>query len=223
MEKSVKKTSVFMGLAVVMIFMQFGCESKSVSQTGFLTTYSKLQKESDVSFINMDRQQLTQYSYFIVDDVRAYFPPQSKAIEERTAGVLTQAQIDELTNHMYSEIVKAVRGAGYAVVPAPGEDVARISVALTDVEGLNIRRLLPVSRMTGAGIGAAAMEAEIVDSMTNQQLAAIVELQEGSKFPLVNVEKWDAAKQVISDWAKKFEMRLDAVHRMKVKQHQARL
>ena len=223
MEKSVKRTSIFAGLAVVMIFMQLGCESKSVSKTDFLTTYSKLQKESDVSFINMDAQQLTQYSYFMVDDVRAYFPPQSKAIEERTAGVLTQAQIDELTDHMHSEIVKAVRGAGYAVVPKPGEDVARISVALTDVEGLNIRRLLPVSRMTGAGIGAAAMEAEIVDSMTNEQVAAIVELQEGSKFPLVNIEKWDAAKQVITDWAKKFEMRLDAVHRMKIKQHQARL
>jgi hypothetical protein len=223
MKKTEKRTGVFVGLAVVMIFMQFGCESKSVSKTGFLTTYSKLQKESDISFINMDKQQLTQYSYFIVDDVRAYFPPQSKAIEEQTAGILTQAQINELTDHMHNEIVKAVHGAGYAVVPTPGVDVARISVALTDVEGLTLRRLLPVSRAVGAGVGAAVMEAEIVDSMTNQQVAAIVELQEGSKFPLVNIEKWDAAKQVITDWAKKFEMRLEAVHRMKVKQHQARL
>jgi hypothetical protein len=223
MKKTLKRTSVFVGLAVVMIFMQFGCKSNCVGKTGFLTTYSNLQKETDVSFINMDKQQLTQYSYFIVDDVRAYFPPRSQAIAEQTRGVLTQAQINELTDHMHSEIVKAVRNAGYAVVPVPGDDVARISVALTDVEGLKLRRLLPVSRMTGAGVGAAAMEAEIVDSMTNRQVAAVVELQEGSKFPLVNIEKWDAAKQVITDWAKKFEMRLDAVHRMKVKQHQARL
>ena len=55
------------------------------------------------------------------------------------------------------------------------------------------------------------MEAEVVDSMTGEQIGAVVESKKGSKMPFANLGKWDAAKQVMDDWAKRFQKRLEEV------------
>ncbi|MHC4215556.1 MAG: DUF3313 family protein, partial [Planctomycetota bacterium] len=65
--------------------------------------------------------------------------------------------------------------------------------------------LLPTAKVVGAGIGGASMEAEIVDSMTGEQIGAVVESKKGSKMPFANLGEWDAAKQVIDDWAKRLK------------------
>ncbi len=55
------------------------------------------------------------------------------------------------------------------------------------------------------------MEAEVVDSMTGEQIGAVVESKKGSRMPFANLGEWDAAKQVMDDWAKRFKKRLDEV------------
>jgi hypothetical protein len=60
----------------------------------------------------------------------------------------------------------------------------------------------------GAGIGGASMEAEVVDSMTGEQIGAVVESKKGSNIPFANLGEWDAARQVIDDWAKRFKKNL---------------
>jgi hypothetical protein len=124
---------------------------------------------------------------------------------------LAQRQITDLTNYLHAKIVGAVQDSGNRVVYQPASGVARIRVALTDIDRSTAASLLPQAKLMGAGIGGASMEAEVVDSMTGEQIGAVVESKKGSKMPFANLGEWDAAKQVMDDWAKRFKKRLDEV------------
>jgi hypothetical protein len=204
-----KRVSVLMVAAVGLMLIQFGCGSKEMAQTGFLTDYSRLRKESDTSLLNMNDRALARYSNFIVDRVEVHFHKGAKAIEERTKGKLTQQEINDLTSYMHSKIVEAVKASGNSVAYKPASGVARIRVALTDIDESTAASLLPQAKLAGVGIGGASMEAEIVDSMTGEQIGAIVQSKKGSRMPFANLDKWDATKQVIGDWAKRFQKRLE--------------
>jgi hypothetical protein len=145
--------------------------------------------------------------------VEVHFHRGAKAIEHRTKGKLTQRQVTDLTNYMHARIVKAVEDSGSRIAYQPAAGVARLRVALTDIDRSTAASLLPQAKLVaGAGIGGASMEAEVVDSMTGEQIGAVVESKKGSRMPFANLGEWDAAKQVIDDWAKRLQKRLDEAH-----------
>jgi len=53
------------------------------------------------------------------------------------------------------------------------------------------------------------MEAEIVDSVTGQQVGAVVESGKGGRIPFTNLGDWSAAKNVINGWTERFQKRLE--------------
>ena len=198
-----KRVIVFSILLTVLC----GCGSKEMAKTGFLSDYSKLQKDSDSSLRYVNENAVKRYSSFIVDPVkvRLYSGAKSK-------GKLTEQQITNLTSYMHSKIIEAVQGAGKKVAYRPAEGVARIRVALTDMGKSGAVSILPQASLLGAGIGGASMEAEIVDSMTGEQIGAVVESAKGSRMPFTNMGDWTAAKNVIDGWAKRFQNRLAEAH-----------
>ena len=201
-----------MVVAVVVMLAQYGCGPGAATKTGFLTDYSRLSKESNTSLRYLNKQGLARYSSFIVDRVQVHFYSGADAIEEKTKGELSQQQIDDLTNYMHTVLVKAVQDSGNKVVYQPAAGVARIRAAITDIDKSTAASLLPTAKVVGAGIGGASMEAEIVDSMTGEQIGAVVESKQGSKMPFANLGKWDAAKQVVKDWGKRLQKRLEEAH-----------
>ncbi len=206
-----KKTNLLMLLAIGIMVIQCGCGPNRVVKTGFLGNYSLLSKESDSTLRFVNKTALARYSDFIVDPVKVHFHAGAKAIEHRTKGKLTQRQVTDLTNYLHAKIVKAVEDSGNRVVYRPTSGVARIRVALTDIDRSTAASLLPQAKLIGAGIGGASMEAEVVDSMTGEQIGAVVESKMGTRIPFANLGEWDAAKQVMDDWAKRFKKRLDEV------------
>ncbi len=212
MEKRMKKTSVLMVVAVGLMLMQFGCGSNAVVKTGFLTDYSRLRSESSTSLRYINKGALARYSNFIVDPVEVHFHRGAKAVEHRTKGKLTQRQVTDLTNYFHAKAIKAVENSGNRVVYRPAAGVARLRVALTDIDRSTAASLLPQAKLFGAGIGGASIEVEVIDSMTGEQIGAVVESKKGSKMPFANLGQWDAAKQVMDDWAKRLQKRLDEVH-----------
>jgi hypothetical protein len=144
------------------------------------------------------------YSGFIVDPVPVRFYKGAKS-----EGKLTDEQITDLTNYMHTKIVEAVQSAGKKVAYQPAAGVARIRVALTDMEKSSAVSILPQASLLGAGIGGASMEAEVVDSMTGKQIGAVVESKQGSRMPFANLGDWTAAKNVIDSWAARFQKRLE--------------
>ncbi|MHC4645025.1 MAG: DUF3313 domain-containing protein [Planctomycetota bacterium] len=209
MEKRVKETTVLMVLAVGLMSIQCGCGSSGPAKTGFLTDYSRLREESDSTLRYINQRALAKYSNFMVDRVEVHFHKGSKAIEERTKGKLTQQEINDLTNYMHARIVKAIQDSGNRVAYQPAAGVARLRAALTDISGSTAASLLPQAKLFGAGIGGASMETEIIDSMTGEQIGAVVQSKKGSRIPFANLGEWDATKQVIDDWAKKIQERLE--------------
>lgn len=201
--KKMKGTSVLMVVAVGLMLIQCGCGSEGAARTGFLTDYSRLRIESSTSLRYMNDRALAKYSSFIVDRVQVHFHSGSKS-----KGKLTQQQIGDLTSYMHANIVVAVKNSGNKVVYQPAPGVARIRVALTDIEKTNAVNILPQASLLGAGLGGVSMEAEIIDSMTGEQIGAVVESQKGSRIPFSNLGEWTTAKKIMDDWGKRLQQRL---------------
>ena len=204
MEKRMKETSVLMVVAIGLMLIQCGCGG-GVTKTGYLTDYSRLQKESDSTLRYANTRALARYSNFIVNRVEVHLHSGAKS-----KGKLTQKEINDLTNYMHARIVKAVEDSGNRVAYQPAAGVARIRIALTDINKSTAASLLPQAKLAGIGLGGASMEAEIIDSKTGEQIGALVEAQVGSRIPFANLGEWDAAKQVMNDWAKRFQKRLES-------------
>lgn len=192
------------------MLVQCGCDGGAAAKTGFLTDYSHLRREPDTTLRNVNQRALAKYSNFMVDPVEVHFHRGSKAVEHRTKGKLTQQKVTDLTNYFHTMLIKAVEDSGNRVVYQPAAGVARIRVALTDIDKSTVISLMPTAKVIGGTvIGGASMEAEIVDSMTSEQVAAVVESRKGTRIPFANLGDWDAAKQVIGDWAKRLQKRLE--------------
>lgn len=199
------KTKMMLAVSfVTALVLLNGCGGGELAKTGFLSDYSKLQKESDSSMRYVDEKAVAGYSGFMVDPVKVVF--QSGAKSE---AALTEQQKTDLTSYLHAKILEAVQGAGKKVAYQPAAGVARIRVALTDIEKTSAVNMVPQASLLGAGIGGASMEAEVVDSMTSQQIGAVVESGKGSRIPFANLGDWTAAKSVMDGWADRFQKRLE--------------
>jgi hypothetical protein len=108
MKKRMKKTNVLMVVVVGLMSIQCGCGG-GVTRTGFLTDYSRLQKESGSTLRYVNTRALARYSNFIVNRVEVHLHSGAKS-----KGKLTQREINDLTNYMHARIVKAVEDSGGA-------------------------------------------------------------------------------------------------------------
>jgi hypothetical protein len=208
-----KKSSLLIFLAIVIMVIQCGCGARRAQRIGFLSDYSKLKPYSDVSYRNIPSQAvIRRYSKFIIDPVVVHFHTGSKAIEERSKGKLKEQDIIDLKNYMHDAIVKAISDK-YPIAYRPGPGIARVRIALTDLKKANVlMNIHPGSKLLGSGLGGASLEAEWLDSQTGEQIAALLESQLGDRLSLDGLSEWGDAKAIMDDWAKRFRKRLDEAH-----------
>ena len=184
-----------------------GCAARSAERTGFLSDYSKLEPRSEVSYRYVAQDRLGQYSKFIIDPVEIHLHRRSKA-KKKTSG----EDRTDLKNYMHAALVKAIEDS-YEVVYRSGPGVARARVALTDIKKANVLlNIHPGSKIMGTGLGGASLEAELVDSQTSEQIAALVESQLGDRLALDGLSTWGDAKAIMDGWASRFRERLDEAH-----------
>ena len=207
-----KKSILCLGL-VAFVTQVCGCGEAVIQETGFLSDYSRLKAQSDTRSTYMPpKENLGRYSKFIVDPVEVHFHTGSKALEQRSKGKLKEEDVKDLRNYMHASIIEALSD-GYDIVHQPGPGVARIRVALTDLEKSNVPlNIWPSTKLSGIGLGGATMEAEVVDSQTGEQIQALVELQKGNRFSFDGISKWGDAKGVMDEWTKSLRERLDEAH-----------
>ena len=182
-----------------------GCSSKATAPpSGFLQDYSRLVKANDgaMRFVSPD---LKNYSAFMVDPVGIRVrrdPPKLKPEE--------QAEVARYFNESFA---KVLTNQGYRVVDKPDVGVARVRIALTDInESTWWMNIHPASKLSGAGTGGASMEGEVVDSVTGKQLAAVIQSGRGSQFEIDTFNKLDDVKDAIDTWAKAAGQRLNELH-----------
>jgi len=209
-----RRTCVLTLFVSLIMSIQCGCggNGKMPSKTGFLSDYSRLRAVSDSSLQYVDMQALGRYSQFIVEPVEVYFHGGAKAIEKQTKGRLSEQDIEDLVNYMHDTVTKTLSD-GYTVVYRPGPGVARIRIALTDInKSSKAMTLIPQANLTGVGIGGASMEAEMIDSVTGAQIGAVIASRGGSRIPFSNLGDWKAAKNAMDQWARNLKKRIDEAH-----------
>ena len=191
-------------LAVIAIALTTaGCGGKHRKPTGFLSDYSKLVEESGSTLRYMDEAALNKYSGFIVDPIQTLIDDPDRTLSDE--------DIADLTSYMYDKVVEAIQKSDDRIAYRPAADVARLRIAFTDIGKSHPISIVPWSSIAGLGIGGASVEAELVDSITGQQIAAVVQSKEGqSKVPFTTLGDWTAAKQTIDTWAKNLEKSLSA-------------
>lgn len=184
-----------------------GCAAQRAQRTGFLSDYSKLESQSEVSYRYIAPDRLGEYSKFIIDPVTIHLHRRSKAKKKTSEEDRT-----DMKNYMHAALVKAIEDS-CEIVYRPGPGVARVRVALTDIKKAQVLlNIHPASKIMGAGLGGVSLEAELVDSQTSEQIAALVESQLGDRLSFAGLSEWGDAKVIMDGWAQRFRERLDEAH-----------
>ncbi len=138
-------SSVVLPLATVPFLA--GCRALGLTESGYLSDYSKLQEVSDdVMAYRNPRVVPGTYPSFIVERVAIH-------VEEDREGYLTDEEIEEVTEYLYAELTKTL-AENERVVSRPGPGVARIRIAVTDVQKSKpLANILPWSRISSVGRG----------------------------------------------------------------------
>ncbi len=178
-----------------------GCNRAKAVRTDFLSDYSQLEKVrgGNERFVS-DR--IAEYHSYLIEPIQV--------LRDEKKAVLTRKQRMELATFFDVRLANMLRERGFRLVGDPGDGVARVRIAVTDVRKatwfLNIH---PGSKLTGAGAGSAALEAEVVDSLSGEQLAAFIDARTGNQFEIDMFNTLDDVRDVIDAWIAEAARRLD--------------
>ncbi len=192
----------------ILSVMVAGCVPvKDPGRTGFLSDYSKLE-EIDDNHLVYDSGNLGDYSKFIIEPVALVY---RQAKEKQ---VFTDEELQDLQTHFATKVREALtEDDGYQVVEANAPGTARLHIGITDVDDtIGVLNLSIYTKITGAGLGGAAMEGEMVDSVTSVQIAAVIRWDSGSRIGRAGFTHTGDAKRVINRWAKDLRERIDEAH-----------
>ena len=193
--------------------------------SGFLKDYSKLAPNPDLegavkTYVNADAQKnLHKYVAVIVDPVEVYLATDADdaKVPEKTRAAAA--------NYFRAALTHAVSDA-FAPVDQPGPLVLRLRAAVigVDVGGAVAAADKPADANeaidTAANIGKVGVEIELVDSVTGEQIAAVVDrepLGDGAEIGSVSFskqERWAAAREAFDEWAHRVRFFLDASHEL---------
>jgi len=194
-------------LAISLVLFVTGCAAPVQEQerAGFISDYSKLSKTSSRSYLYTSPR-VGEYTSFIVERPIVMFEP-----DETGMNAFSEEELEEITTYFQNELVEAISKDGkFQIVEEAGPGVARVRVCLTDMDAtigaLNVNL---ATKMSGAGLGGAAMEGEMVDSITGEQLGASIQWGSGSRVLRAGFTKMGDAKLQINGWAKMLRQRLD--------------
>ncbi|MFL6352657.1 MAG: DUF3313 domain-containing protein [Bryobacteraceae bacterium] len=188
--------------------------------SGFLKDYSNLKPNPSVgsnalSFAKSDaRKNLHKYIAVIVEPVQVYLASDAdeSKLPDKARGVAAR--------YFHKALIDAVSSA-FPVTDEAGPLVLRLRSALIGVDiGADVSGAAKSSVSDGAldrtvNIGKVAVEMELVDSETGEQIAAMVDrepLGAGAEIGSVEFskhEKWAAARQALDGWAHDVRIFLD--------------
>lgn len=206
-----------------LIIMAGGCakthQVKSVETSGFLGDYSQLEEgekgQALLSYVNQSID-FSAYDKVLIDSVTIW-SGESSDLDD-----IPKEELDNLAHYLYSAVRKQLE-SDYRIVDQPGEGTMRVRLALTEA-GSSVRVMdilstyLPPGRLISEGkklatgthafVGKAAVEIEIIDTVTNQRLAAAVDKRAGGKHYKGSTDTWAHVKQAADHWAEKVKNRL---------------
>ena len=208
-KKFKKLIPVFIVIGFFAALALSGCATQA-AKTGFLKNYSNLEPHPDIDgqhrYIN-PHIDAAKYSKFIVDPVAVNLS--SKGKERGT----DPKELSRLATFFRQKIIEELQ-KGYEVVQSSGPNVARVRASISDVDKtLAALNILPTTKIMGGGLGGAAAEMELVDSVTGQSIAAAIDSQKGSRLSIgAGLSEFGHAEEVMANWAKQLKKWVDQTH-----------
>lgn len=211
-------------IVVVAVVAMVGCTATrgrrgAPVESGFLRNYSQLQESKDyphrLVYVNPIAE-WSRYNAIELDSVTLWATKGTVKLSEKDQQMLT----DTLFTELYDELGKV-----FVLTNSAGPSTLRLRVALTQAKGANVplrtvTTVIPQARLLGAvvGLGAdtaatvgtATIEAEILDSVSNRQLAAVVDQRSGTKvlFAKRAYTTWGDVEAACELWAKRLTWQL---------------
>ncbi len=205
-----KYDSINAVMIAVCIAFFVGCAAPVTEQdrTGFISDYSQLEKAGDTLYLYLGPK-VASYSRFRIVGPEILFDPNTGKTDK-----FTDEEIEDLKQYFRNQLTKALtENDGFSVVEEPGEGIATIRLGVTAVDAsLGLLNVAVTTKITGAGLGGAAMEGEMVDSLTGEQLGAWIRWGSGSRVTRAGLTRLGDAKLQINRWTKDMGQRIDAVH-----------
>jgi hypothetical protein len=191
------------------LFILAGCAApvSQQEQTGFLTDYSKLELLENGRIIYVG-DRAVEYDSFIIDPIVILFERDEEYRE------FTDKEIESLKEYIVKELTEQMtKDDAYSVVSDPGPGVARFRLGITDVDDtIGVLNLSIYTKITGAGLGGLAAEGELVDSVTGEQLMAVIRWGSGSRILRAGLTHMGDAKIAVDKWARDVDKLLDEMH-----------
>ncbi|MDJ0947378.1 MAG: DUF3313 domain-containing protein [Alphaproteobacteria bacterium] len=178
--------------------------------SGFLRDYSNLKDDpmglAQYYYQNPDKDVKT-YTKFVVDPIVVHFKPNAKGTS------IDAAKLGEVASYMQNKVI-GILSQRFEVVDRSGPGVARLRAAITSVEQTEpVLNIHPLMRLSGMGLGGAAMEAEMVDSVSGETIIAAADERAGNRMGITaGFESLGHAYQVIDRWGENLEKRIDAIY-----------
>jgi hypothetical protein len=185
-----------------------GCAPKS-GFSGFLGDYSQLARDpfldNSLAYTNPSKD-LKQYTKFILEPFVVHFAPDA----DGTA--IDPGDLKMLADYWRDETVKAL-SRHYTVVTEPGPGVLRLRAAITGIKkNVSLASVRSITRAPDIGLGGASMEAEALDALTGERVAAVVDSRSGSALGITGQRQmYDDAKEIMRLWVERFVARLDII------------
>jgi len=203
------KSASRLGISICVVLLG-ACAAPVTEQerTGFIRDYSLLEKVGNTAYLYTDPK-VANYSRFRIDGPEILFDSASDGSD-----TFTDEELKELERYFREQLTEALtENDGYSVVEQPGEGVATIRLGITAVDAtVGALNVALTTKITGAGLGGAAMEGEMVDSLTGEQLAAAVQWGSGSRVLRAGFTRLGDAKLQINRWTKNLRQRIDSIH-----------
>ncbi len=213
------KSRIMIFVFIAMLLISFtAIAAEKMPKSGFLGNYSGFNPgpSGGAAWVYFKKAvEFGKYKKVMVDQVTFYLKEDAK-----DKGIQPD-DIKELTE-AFDNAVRDNIGKYYPLVDQLGPDVLRIRVAITNLvpnkPGISaVSTVLPVGlgisiikkAVTGkhSGVGETGMEMEALDSLTNERIAAGIDLHSGGK--LSGMKKWGSAEEAFKFWTERIKTRLD--------------
>lgn len=196
-------------------------QTRSVEPSGFLGDYSQLRegkgKEAQLIYID-DAADFSKYTKIQMDPVELH------AVEGSKLEKLETEKQQALLNY-FDAAIREQLGERYTFVDAPGPDVMRLRVAVTEAKGSKVvlntlSAIVPIgvavstlklaATGTHSAVASTQAEMELLDSASGQRLAAAVDARAGRKITLRfdKFSKYAQVKDAFDYWAGRIALRL---------------
>ncbi|MHC4429835.1 MAG: DUF3313 domain-containing protein, partial [Planctomycetota bacterium] len=185
-------------------------KKKKSQASGFLADYSMLkpdpeEKESRLIYKNPDYA-LADFSGLKLGPLVFFLHPagEPEEIDKEKA-----AKMAELAKTFDTVLREELGKAGVNLVDEPGSGILHCRLAITNLGRTKTgMRILPQTRLMGAGRGGAAMEGECVDGGSGEIVWQVVKEDKGARKS--GVSTWAGAESAIRSWARQLATRIEA-------------